>query len=62
MKDQKNVSLFTGDLEDATYRKLKKRELVRIIEQKGWTGDSQNLMRGNKDSLIHIIKLLSYKK
>ena len=62
MKDKKNVSLSTGDLEDSTYRKIKKRELVRIIEQKGWPGDSHNLMRGNKDSLIQIIKLLSYKK
>ena len=62
MKDHKNVSLFTGDLEDATYRKLKKGELVRIIQNKGWSGDSKTLMRTNKDNLIHIIKLLSYKK
>ena len=31
----KNVVQFTGDLEDAAYRKLTKQELVKIIKKKG---------------------------
>ena len=63
MKDKKNVSLFTGDLEDATYRKLKKRELIKIIQNKGWsTKDTDSLMRVSKDNLIHLAKTLHLHK
>ena len=63
MKDKKNVSLFTGDLEDATYRKLKKKELVQIIQNKGWsTLNTESLMRMNKDVLIHVAKTLHLQK
>lgn len=59
MKDQNNVSLFTGDLEDATYRKLRKKELIQIIVKKGWsTADTDALMRVSKDNLIHLAKTL----
>ena len=58
----KNVVLFTGDLEDAAYRKLTKQELVKIIKKKGWDTDENQLLKKEKEILIHLAKTLHLQK
>ena len=58
----KNVVQFTGDLEDAAYRKLTKQELVRIIKKKGWDTDENQLLKKEKEILIHLAKTLHLQK
>ena len=58
----KNVVQFTGDLEDAAYRKLTKQELVKIIKKKGWDTDENQLLKKEKEILIHLAKTLHLQK
>ena len=58
----KNVIQFTGDLEDAAYRKLTKQELVKIIKKKGWDTDENQLLKKEKEILIHLAKTLHLQK
>ena len=58
----KNVVQFTGDLEDAAYRKLTKQELVKIIRKKGWDTDENQLLKKEKEILIHLAKTLHLQK
>lgn len=58
----KNVVQFTGDLEDAAYRKLSKKELIKIIQKKGWETDMKKLLTKEKEILIHLAKTLHLQK
>ena len=56
MSKQK-VSQLTVSWEDAEYRKLTKKQLAEIIDSQNKGFPYKSLLRMNKESLIHLIKL-----